>query len=41
VAVEGKDIKSVKSLLHHESVSTSEIYVVRDTDEDLDDAFEP
>lgn len=41
VVEEGKDINAIKQLLHHESTETSEIYVVRDESEDLDDIFDP
>lgn len=36
---EGKDIKSAQKLLGHKSSSTTEIYVIRDTDDDIDDCF--
>ena len=36
---DGKDIKSVQTLLGHESSQTTEIYVVRDNSSDLDDLF--
>jgi site-specific recombinase XerD len=39
VVEEGKDIKVVQSLLGHESSETTEIYVIRDREEDADDAF--
>ncbi|EML6324841.1 MULTISPECIES: tyrosine-type recombinase/integrase [Bacillus cereus group] len=39
VAVDGKDIKSAQKLLGHASSETTEIYVVRDDSEDLDDIF--
>lgn len=39
VAYDGKDIKSAQSLLGHQSSETTEIYVVRDSDDDVDDAF--
>lgn len=39
VVDEGKDIKSVQKLLGHESSQTTEIYVVRDTTDDLDELF--
>lgn len=39
VVEEGKDIKSVQKLLGHESSQTTEIYVVRDDSDDLDDLF--
>jgi integrase len=39
VVEEGKDIKAVQSLLGHESSQTTEIYIVRDNDESLDDLF--
>lgn len=40
VAVDGKDIKSAQKLLGHNSSETTELYVVRDEDDDLDAAFE-
>lgn len=39
VAVEGKDINSAKQLLGHNSSQTTEIYVVRDETESLNDCF--
>lgn len=39
VALEGKDIKSAQALLGHESSETTEIYVVRETQDELDDLF--
>lgn len=39
VIEEGKDIKAVQKLLGHESSQTTEIYVVRDDSDDLDDLF--
>lgn len=39
VVEEGKDIKKVQKLLGHESSQTTEIYVVRDDSNDLDDLF--
>jgi site-specific recombinase XerD len=39
VVEEGKDIKAVQALLGHESSTTTEIYIVRDNDDDLDDLF--
>lgn len=39
VAVEGKDINSAKNLLGHNSSQTTEIYVVRDEEESLNDCF--
>lgn len=39
VVEEGKDIKAVQALLGHESSTTTEIYVVRDTSSDLDELF--
>lgn len=39
VIEEGKDIKSVQKLLGHNSSQTTEIYVVRDDSDDLDDLF--
>ena len=35
----GKDIKSIQSLLGHESSETTEIYIIQDDDEDIDDLF--
>lgn len=40
IVEEGKDIKAVQSLLGHESSQTTEIYVVRDADDDDDDLFD-
>ncbi len=39
VVNKGKDIKSAQKLLGHKSSTTTEIYVIRDDDDDLDDAF--
>lgn len=39
VIEDGRDIKSVQTLLGHESSQTTEIYVVRDNSSDLDDLF--
>ena len=39
VVEEGKDIESVKTLLGHESSVTTQIYVVKDDSDDLDDLF--
>lgn len=39
VIEEGKDIKSVQKLLGHESSQTTEIYVVRNDEDDLDELF--
>lgn len=39
VVVEGKDIKTAQRLLGHESSETTEIYVIRQGDDDLDDCF--
>lgn len=39
VVAEGKDIKAVQALLGHESSTTTEIYVVRDTSNDIDELF--
>lgn len=39
VVEEGRDIKSVQKLLGHESSTTTEIYVVRDDTDDLDELF--
>lgn len=39
VVEEGKDIKKLQTLLGHESSQTTEIYVVRDNSDDLDDLF--
>lgn len=39
VIEEGKDIKAVQKLLGHESSQTTEIYVVRDDSDDLDELF--
>ena len=40
VVEEGKDIKSVQSILGHESSETSEMYVIRKDDTSLDEAFD-
>lgn len=37
---DGKDIKSAQALLGHQSSTTTEIYVIRDSSEDIDDCFE-
>lgn len=39
VALDGKDIKTAQKVLGHQSSETTEIYVVRDDDDDIDDAF--
>ncbi|AYP68258.1 integrase [Bacillus phage vB_BcoS-136] len=39
VVEEGKDIKKAQKLLGHESSQTTEIYVVRDDSDDLDDLY--
>jgi len=39
VLFEGKDIKSAQALLGHKSSTTTEIYVIRDGSDDVDDAF--
>jgi integrase len=39
VAVEGKDIKTAQKVLGHLSSETTEIYVIREDDDDIDDAF--
>lgn len=39
VVEEGKDIKAVQQLLGHESSSTTEIYIVKETDDAIDDLF--
>lgn len=39
VVHEGKNIETAQSLLGHESSETTQIYVIRDTSEDADDAF--
>jgi site-specific recombinase XerC len=39
VLYDKKDIKSAQKLLGHNNSSTTEIYVIRDGDEDIDDAF--
>lgn len=39
VVEEGKDIKAVQQLLGHESSSTTEIYIVADNSDDLDELF--
>lgn len=36
----GKDIRSAQALLGHESSQTTELYVIRDKNQDLDDAFD-
>lgn len=41
VVEDGKDIKTVQKLLGHNDVSTTELYVIRDDDEeDIDDLFD-
>lgn len=40
VVEEGKDIESVKALLGHEQSSTTQLYVIRDEDEDIEDIFD-
>ena len=39
VVEEGKNISAVQRLLGHESSSTTEIYVIADLDEELDELF--
>lgn len=39
VVYQGKDIKSAQMLLGHESSNTTEIYVIRDEEQEADDAF--
>jgi integrase len=39
VVYEGKDIKGAQKLLGHEQSSTTEIYVIRNNDEDIEDVF--
>lgn len=39
VVEEGKNIESVKALLGHEQSSTTELYVIRDENEDIEDLF--
>lgn len=39
VVEQGKDIESVRALLGHSSSSTTEIYVIRNEDEDIEDLF--
>ena len=39
VVEEGKDIKAVQKLLGHESSETTEIYVIRDDSDDIDELF--
>lgn len=39
VIEDGKDIKSVQALLGHNSSTTTEIYVIRDDSEDMDELF--
>lgn len=39
VVGEGKEIRKAQKLLGHEQSSTTEIYVIRDGDEDIDDVF--
>ena len=37
---EGKDISVIQSLLGHESSETTQIYIIRDETDDLDELFE-
>lgn len=39
VVIYGKDIKAAQALLGHESSQTTEIYVIRENDDSIDDAF--
>lgn len=39
VAIEGKNIESAQALLGHESSETTALYVIKDTDDDIDDVF--
>jgi integrase len=39
VAIDGKDIKTAQKVLGHQSSETTEIYVIREDDDDIDDAF--
>ncbi|MEK4824637.1 tyrosine-type recombinase/integrase [Niallia sp. FSL W8-0951] len=39
VAIDGKDIKTAQKVLGHKSSETTQIYVIRDDDDDIDDAF--
>jgi integrase len=39
VTISGKDIKSAQKLLGHESSDTTELYVIKEGDDDIDDAF--
>ncbi|MEM4995021.1 tyrosine-type recombinase/integrase [Priestia sp. SB1] len=39
VALDGKDIKSAQKLLGHESSETTELYVIKEGDDDIDGAF--
>jgi site-specific recombinase XerD len=39
VVEDSKDIRAAQALLGHQSSETTEIYVVRDSDDDIDDAF--
>lgn len=41
IVEEGKDINAAKKLLNHQSAETTNIYIVRDDTEDLDDIFNP
>lgn len=41
VIEEGKDIKAVQALLGHNSSTTTEIYVIRDDSDDMDELFMP
>lgn len=40
VVEDGKDIESVKALLGHSSSQTTEIYVIRDEEDDIEDIFD-
>lgn len=39
VAIDGKDIKTAQKVLGHKSSETTQIYVIREDDDDIDDAF--
>lgn len=39
VTIDGKDIKTAQKVLGHQSSETTEIYVIREDDDDIDDAF--
>jgi site-specific recombinase XerC len=39
VLYEKKDIKAAQALLGHKNSTTTEIYVIRDGSEDMEDAF--